>query len=286
MASDPITTGSAIFGLITEDPIAALPVGSSLALQSLLFKPLTADITPPPSWTHFAGTLLKLGFKDAAEFRIIGSAVMVGPAVAVTAKHVIEPELAGLLAGQIAGYALALTPNGLDIWQPHQVTMLDHADLVVMTLRRASALPPDNTLRHVAISTHVPDAGAPVMIAGFRADTPAFTLSPPKFSGEVRAATGVVTAHYPNGRDQFMLPWPCIEVSANTAGGMSGGPAFDAEGRLIGVLSSGMTSTDGGGPSYVSLIHPALDQQFQVPLLNKQTSLRDLAKQMGSILGV
>jgi S1-C subfamily serine protease len=188
-----------------------------------------------------------------------------------------------LLAGQSAGYVLALTPTGLDIWQPDKVTVFDHVDLVVMTLRRASALPPDNTLRHVVISTRVPEIGAPVMITGFRAGSPAFTLSPPMFSGEVRAATGVVTAHYPSGRDQFMMPWPCIEVSADTAGGMSGGPAFDAEGHLIGVLSSGMTSADGGGPSYVSVIHPALDQQFQVPLLNKQSSLRDLATQMGSI---
>ena len=51
-----------------------------------------------------------------------------------------------------------------------------------------------------------------------------------------------------------MLPSPCIEVNMETLGGMSGGPVFNEEGRLIGILSSSFD----GGPSYVTLIWDAL----------------------------
>jgi len=44
-----------------------------------------------------------------------------------------------------------------------------------------------------------------------------------------------------------------VMVLAETVGGMSGGPVFDADGFLIGILSAGMADV-----SYVSLIWPAL----------------------------
>ncbi|MGO9238770.1 MAG: hypothetical protein ACLP4V_33465, partial [Methylocella sp.] len=39
---------------------------------------------------------------------------------------------------------------------------------------------------------------------------------------------------------------------------MSGGPAFDKNGKLIGILTSSFEAEDDLGPSYVSLLWPAL----------------------------
>ena len=56
-----------------------------------------------------------------------------------------------------------------------------------------------------------------------------------------------------------MLPSPTLEVDCPAWGGLSGGPAFDKHGRVVGVLSSSYTGPeDTTGPSYISLLWPAL----------------------------
>ena len=47
-----------------------------------------------------------------------------------------------------------------------------------------------------------------------------------------------------------MAPFPVIEISCGTLGGMSGGAVLDASGSVIGILSAGLSHDDGRGPSY------------------------------------
>ncbi|MDX6008770.1 S1 family peptidase [Cupriavidus necator] len=65
--------------------------------------------------------------------------------------------------------------------------------------------------------------------------------------------SGVVTAVFPQGRGERM-PSACVEVAMDTKGGMSGGPVVNANGDLVGIVSSSFD----GGPSYVTLIWEAL----------------------------
>jgi S1-C subfamily serine protease len=69
--------------------------------------------------------------------------------------------------------------------------------------------------------------------------------------------SGCVTGVHLEGRGSRLLG-PCIEVAMETYGGMSGGPVFNEDGRLIGIVSSGIASDDARGPTFVSLIWPAL----------------------------
>jgi hypothetical protein len=55
-----------------------------------------------------------------------------------------------------------------------------------------------------------------------------------------------------------MLPWPTIEVDCGTKGEITGGPAFDKYRMLVGILTSSFEAEDDLGPSYVSLLWPAL----------------------------
>ena len=59
-----------------------------------------------------------------------------------------------------------------------------------------------------------------------------------------------------------MLPGLCIEVDFESWLGMSGGPVFDEDGWLVGVLSTSLSSTDRNAPSFVSLVFPALPHPF------------------------
>ncbi|WP_310541587.1 hypothetical protein, partial [Phenylobacterium sp.] len=43
-----------------------------------------------------------------------------------------------------------------------------------------------------------------------------------------------------------------------TPGGLSGGPVFNENGRVVGILSKSLGDAESGRPSYVSLIWPAL----------------------------
>lgn len=52
----------------------------------------------------------------------------------------------------------------------------------------------------------------------------------------MKVAYGLVTNLYPNGRDTS-LPTPVFEVEANWPSGMSGGPVFNVEGEVIGLVS-------------------------------------------------
>jgi hypothetical protein len=47
-------------------------------------------------------------------------------------------------------------------------------------------------------------------------------------------------------------------VECSTPGGLSGGPAFDKDGKVIGILSRSINYPDGGGHSTVSLLFPGL----------------------------
>ncbi|WP_447965291.1 S1 family peptidase [Nitrospira sp. Ecomares 2.1] len=71
------------------------------------------------------------------------------------------------------------------------------------------------------------------------------------FTEKMYGAVGKITQLFATGRG-ITKPWPSFEVSCNWPGGMSGGPIFNEDGHVIGLVSSGMDSNsedDGVGYS-------------------------------------
>ena len=94
-------------------------------------------------------------------------------------------------------------------------------------------------------------------------------------------SSGLVTGAYPNGRGERMAS-PCFEVNMDTVGGMSGGAVVNADGYLVGILSSSCE----GGPSYVTLIWEALRFSVKgaIPKLQAQETVSLLgAKALGLV---
>lgn len=81
--------------------------------------------------------------------------------------------------------------------------------------------------------------------------------------GNMHASAGRVTAFHPYTRDPVM-PYPAIEVSSGSVGGMSGGAVLDRKGPIVGLVSRGFTASDGLGPTYAAWIVQAL--MFEVVL--------------------
>lgn len=69
----------------------------------------------------------------------------------------------------------------------------------------------------------------------------------------------VIDIHEPY-RDKGLLKFPCYQVNAKFKGGMSGGPVFNNDGELCGIICSGTDLSDSkdGDVSYVTTLWPSM----------------------------
>lgn len=272
-------------GIVTEDPAAEMPIGSALKFNPILVSHnFEHNCVWLKDWESFDGALLSIHFANFETHSIEGSGVLVAPGIALCAKHVIGPNVDKIMTSRLATIAIALSRSGVQIWRISRITLIDDSDIAIIGLTYASKLPDRNLFNVATISTRFPKIGENLLIAGFRASDYNFDISvhnpnhrAMNFSGNVLCSNGIVTNRFPTGRDVSMLPWPTLEVDCPSLGGMSGGPVFDSRGMLVGLLSSSFDE----GPSYVSLLWPALAIEFEggwpTPLFKGKTSLLNLA---------
>ena len=90
---------------------------------------------------HTDGTLLALDWVVGETYHIWGSAVMVAPGVALTARHIVDEMRDQGFLGKVGGYLLALGfhNDGMAIWNPNSFTSIGDGDLSILTLVRAMA---------------------------------------------------------------------------------------------------------------------------------------------------
>jgi len=244
--------------LIVDNPLANLPPNANLTFTTTTFWPASARLGEGTliGAELLGGFLLHVGvLEDREDLFVHGSAVLVAPGVAIWAKHVFEQSLTAIKAQTAAIYCGSITENGLELWQGTKLQLVDNSDLAILILKYVTFLPPGNGFRIAGMTARMPAVGARVAIAGFCSSDQvvSFSTEGVRVRGEVRLSLGSVTAQYPKGRG-YLLPGPWFEVACHTQHGVSGGPVFDESGRVVGILSSGLD----GGPSYVSLLWPAL----------------------------
>lgn len=244
-------------GVITADPMASAAIGAKLQCHFMPYLPvIESGAGPINEWDHFGSALLAIGIKTAHSFKIEGSGVLIGPGLALAARHVFEDYFDRMKEGLVLPYAMSILPTGLLIWKLHEIVPGDD-DVVILRLELCSDLP--NGELHLAMLTkRIPEVGERVMIVGTRNHD---TDIPDVFGNiDVRVGVGEVTDVYPEGRDKLMLPHPCFAVKCLTIGGMSGGPVFDGFGNLLGILTSSIE--DDEGPSNASFWWPAAPRQI------------------------
>lgn len=287
-------SGQRLRGQFAPDPVSEIPVGGSLLVQSLFFQ-YSSDksATWMQDWESLKGVLLAIVFSDESH-QIEGSAVLVAPGVALCATHVLEPKVGGLNSPPrtIKKTIICIGPtNGeFQLWKVRKVTAVPNTDLTILGLELASSMPNGGTLYQAAISTRLPKIGEQLNIFGIRAaqdEFPRVAGKPPDFQMTVLACSGVVAERYENGRDSVMIPWPSVQVDCPSWGGMSGGPVFDSTGRVLGLLSASFSSESNDGPSFISLLFPALPTRFEggwpLSMHTAPSSLLDEAKRMCDI---
>ncbi|MGL4556103.1 MAG: trypsin-like serine peptidase, partial [Afipia sp.] len=261
------------------------PVLSDLKLSWSTVEFTAEDGIGPLRSLHEAGDgLVALASVNGDGVTILGSGVMVGPGLLVTATHVLDefPRDGG------PPVFMTFLPDGARTWLPLDVatlskpsefderwTVMSDMSLVSCTLNSEAHAKFPLMLAPMQIA--LPLIGERLWAIGFRhqALEDRAALVTPLIS------SGLVTAAYPNGRGERM-PSPCFEVNMNTVGGMSGGAVVNDEGYLVGILSSSFE----GGPSYVTLIWEALRLRVKgaVPKLQADNTVSLLgAKALGLV---
>jgi hypothetical protein len=230
------------------------------------------------------GLVLALDCIAGDAHHIWGSAVVVGPGVALTARHIVEEMKIHGFLGSAGGqlFALGFHADRLEVWRADSVTG-DVGDLALLTLIRTTASPDPHPADPVKFSVakmdaRMPQVGERVSLIGFKSAEVTFEKAAP-LGLSLLGSVGAVTDVYPAKRDALSLPNPSIGIAACTMNGMSGGAAFDEAGSLIGIISSGLETAH----SFVSLSWPAIyvpiAPKWPPKLLEGPTSLGVLAKQ-------
>jgi hypothetical protein len=227
------------------------------------------------------GTLLALDWVVGAAHHIWGSAVLVAPGVALTARHVVD-EMRDNPGGLLA---LGFHNDGMVIWHAKDFTYIDDSDLSFLTLVNATAQPANAAKKAISINVATLAARQPLMgesisLVGFKAHETKFEYLTHGRGAAVAllGSVGPVIDVYREGRDRSRRN-PSAGVSAKTVGGMSGGAAFDAHGRLIGIITSGL----GEETSFISLSWPSVFTPIQVAWppghVQEPTTLHAMAQQ-------
>lgn len=253
------------FGRVSEDPIKSLPTNHAI---SFIHKPVKGLIqkgsTTIRNWEFFQGALLHIAFTKPDQHMIEGSGVLVAPGIAYCATHVISPHIENIMNGSVIASCFGITDEGIQIWSIKAVTISDGSDISILALEYRSNLPKNNSFVLSQITTRTPEIGEELMICGFKADKQVFKASRygVAVGGAVWISKGSVIDTYPTGRDKAMIPWPSLAIDVSSTGGMSGGPVYDKNGSLVGLLCSSIED-DVNGVSYVSLVWPSLVSRFK-----------------------
>ena len=226
------------------------------------------------------GVLLALDWVVRDTHHIWGSAVMVAPGVALTARHTVDAMRHEGFLRKGGGYLLALGfyDHGMVVWNPNSFTWIGDGDLAILTLSLRSTAQPAVSI--ATLAARQPLVGEIVSLVGFAASETKFeNLTRDRGAVvDLLGSVGPVADLYPQGRDRQTLPNPAAGVSAKTVGGMSGGAAFDAQGRLIGIITSGIDETS----SFISMSWPSVFTPIEIAWppgrIPEPTSLHALAQ--------
>lgn len=197
----------------------------------------------------------------------MGSGVMIGPGLMLTATHVLDefprtgpgPAFLTFLTGGLARAWLpsdVATASGPSEFGTVGEERRKVSDLALISCALHSDAHASHPLSLVPIEVCLPLPGERLWAVGFKHGTieqDATGLMP-------MITSGLVMECFVHGRGE-RLASTCVEVSMESLGGMSGGPVFNKDGRVVGIVSSSFD----GGPTYVTLVWDAMRLSVKSP---------------------
>jgi len=215
-----------------------------------------------PLGSEIADRTFLLFGDDGATIRAMGSGVFVGRELGLTAKHVMAGIWNELSRTPMPGGSERITasfrvfavnfPGSQDMpafWLVSDMWGAKYSDLAVLQLRPLTATRDKKydaaILRLRALP---PEVGDVVAAFGYPlSSVDAVSREPLELRWSIAPYTtqGVVTQVFAERRDRALLSFPCFEINARFEPGMSGGPIFNAQGHLCGIISAALTEISG-----------------------------------------
>ena len=199
-----------------------------------------------------------------------GTAVIVAPFLAITAKHVIDdhwlrqegstrPEgVEG--AGSFSLVAVQVTEVlGAAMWAVRKIWPSPHSDIAFLKLEPFNEAATKHKWRWPTLNVLPPAVGSRVSAFGYHSSfvSPG---DPIEWRQAASTSHGRVEEVFDVRRDAVQLTYPCFSVDARFDGGMSGGPVFNEAGELCGLICSSIPAVapETRHTSYVTSLWPAL----------------------------
>lgn len=202
---------------------------------------------------------------------VSGSCVRIAPNLYLTARHVLADFINkfGFKNDEELNFTVWIihvyTGPEYAIWEMDELWLSPHSDLAVLHVRPCN----DTAVNHKVVSVNIdlqpPIVGSRVSGWGYHNSIGVISINESgslhfEISGEEATTVGEVREYHPLGTDKVLRPFPCFRVNARFDGGMSGGPVFSDNGKLCGVICTGLPPYDDGDEhcSYVAATWPLM----------------------------
>lgn len=146
--------------ITATDPLGAPADGATIRVSSLNISPVEAEPSPLAieNYEYFDGGLLAVCIQYGNEYRVEGTAVMIGMGLAISASHVFDDHRDALDKGHAVVLCIGVRASGaMEIW--HCYSMVrdgSGGDLQLLSLKLSSKLPDDGHFRVVPLTTRIP----------------------------------------------------------------------------------------------------------------------------------
>jgi hypothetical protein len=270
-----------------------MPPSNSLELrfrEDGTLRPVGADLPSfdpagdDPDDPILAMAIAPVVMRDARGVRGLGTSFCIaalpsGKALYVTAQHVVAEFLPaelteGVHHGILPGCEPFLLLPGVADARAHEAipisavaACVNNNDIAICTVDLSASGIPMQRAVTLQVTMGRPREGEKCVGFGY-GDMKAGDLVPDQpdkreWYGPLRGSRAVVEEVFPSGRDRVLLPFPCFRTSAYYASGMSGGPIFRDDGRVVGVVS------DSYGPenrtAHGAIFAAILAAEFRLP---------------------
>jgi hypothetical protein len=265
----PMSEHNHLTGTVSDDPLAHLPVGTSISIEPIVVGGSNANTVPDGvvNWDFFQGALLAVGVRlsRSAAAVVNGTAVVIAPGLAITATHVLSEALPHLTSGDAEVICIGVRSGNLDLWRVRKISYTDRDDVAYLSLQLASPWVEGWFFTSLGVTTRCPQQGERLTIFGFRFDDVQEDGQGFSAAGNLYAAAGTVNDVYHPNHFFPSLPFPTIDIACGSLGAMSGGAVLDHDGLLVGMISRGLTTDDLKGPTYAAWIVGALNRKLELP---------------------
>jgi hypothetical protein len=236
-------------------------------------------IRQPPNTPMTEVALRVLVEFPSGETHVIGTATVVSGYLAVTAGHVIDDIIHrfGATKGEhgfeVFNYSVRLYqtipgPRYI-VWNVAAAWRSEESDLALLHLALHRLSHPEKPVewRCPRIVCTSPALGTEVAAFGYHSSTVKTRLNPDNshhlgLLDVPQASTGEVEEILPRGQPAGRFTFPCYRVAARFDAGMSGGPVYDGQGQLCGIISGTYGNTEERPISYVAMLWPMLRLQI------------------------